>query len=88
MLGRERYYVDKDRGHDFIIRCKDCVKLVVWSKFQEFKGCCPNCGNKRFTEVTLLKQEEMDAILSGELDFEDKEEFLAEFQPVGEAAAS
>lgn len=83
MLGRERYYVDKDRGHDYLLRCKDCQELVTFAVIQKL-GCCDKCGTKRFTEITLLTEKEMADIQSGVIDFEDRAEFLEEFSPVAE----
>ena len=83
MLGRERYYVDKDRGHDYLLRCKDCQNLVPFQAITKM-GSCNKCGNKRFTEITMLTEQEMTDIQSGVIDFEDRELFLEEFQPVDE----
>ena len=81
MLGRERYYVDEGRGHDDLLRCKDCQKLVTYQVITQI-GCCDKCGNRRFTEITLLNDEEMAAIQSGAIDFPYRELFLAEFSAV------
>jgi hypothetical protein len=81
MLGRERYYVDEDRGHDYLMRCKDCQGLVTFTAIKKL-GCCDKCGNKRFTEITLLQQQEMDDIKSGVIDFDGRDKFLAEFAAV------
>ena len=86
MLGRERYYVDKDRGHDYLLRCKDCQKLVAFAAIKQ-SGMCDGCGNKRFTEITLLSDKEMADIRSGVIDFEDRELFLEEFVPLEESVA-
>ena len=88
MLGRERYYVDKDRGHDYLLRCKDCGNLVTFDVIRK-SGFCPGtaekaCGNKRFTEVTLLTEKEITDIRSGVIDFEDRDLFLEEFEAVPE----
>ncbi len=85
MLGRERYYVDEGRAHDYLLRCKDCQGLVTFVAIQKL-GCCDQCGNKRFTEITLLTEEEM-ARIRGAIDFVDREAFLAEFAPVEIASA-
>lgn len=78
MLGRERYYVDEGRGHDYLLRCKDCQGLVVFAAISKM-GCCDKCGNKRFTEITTLNDQEMADIQAGVIDFPDRELFLAEF---------
>jgi hypothetical protein len=80
-LGRERYYVDEGKGHDDLLRCKDCQSLVTFVTIQKI-GACGKCGNKRFSEITLLSQEEMDAIQSGEIDFPSRDLFLEEFAAV------
>ena len=85
MLGRERYYVDQDRGHDYLLRCKDCQKLVTFAAIQKLGGC-DKCGNKRFTEITLLSEEERADIVSGVIAFPDSEAFLAEFGQVDATA--
>ena len=79
MLGRERYYVDEGRGHDYLLRCKDCMGLVIFDAIQKL-GACDKCGNKRFTEITLLNEAEMASLVDGTIDFPDKAEFLAEFR--------
>jgi hypothetical protein len=81
MLGRERYYVDEGRGHDYLLRCKDCQGLVTFVAINKL-GCCDKCGNKRFTEITLLNDKEMADIQSGAIDFPDRDQFLAEFSAV------
>jgi hypothetical protein len=72
------YYEDLGRGHDCILRCKDCQHLVTYPTITKL-GMCHNCGNKRFSQVIILKQEEMDAIRNGQIQFEDSDKFLAEF---------
>ena len=81
MLGRERYYVDEGRGHDYLMRCKDCQGLVTFDAIQKL-GACDKCGNKRFVEIVLLSEKEMADISSGVIDFGDRDKFLAEFAPV------
>ncbi len=78
-LGRERYYVDKGEGHDRLMRCKDCQALVDFETITKL-GCCNHCGNKRFMEITILTEKEMEDISSGVIDFPYREEFMAEFQ--------
>lgn len=86
MLGRERYYVDEGRGHDDLLRCKDCQALVLFQVITKL-GCCPGtegqaCGNKRFTEIVLLNEQEMADIQSGKIDFPNRDLFLKEFAAV------
>ena len=83
-LGRERYYVDKGRAHDCLLRCKDCQKLVTYNTISTL-GSCDKCGNKRFIKITILSEQEMADIRSGAIDFDDRDLFLAEFSSVGDA---
>ena len=76
-----RYYTEHGRGHDYILRCKDCQSIETFETISRL-GCCSKCGNKRFIEITVLSEEEMASILSGSIMFPDREEFLAEFSPV------
>lgn len=77
----EPYYVALGRAHDYLLRCKDCQALVTFDAIKKL-GCCDKCGNKRFTEINLLSEKEQAAIQSGEIDFPDREQFLAEFKAV------
>jgi len=76
-----RYYEEKGRAHDYIMRCKDCQKLVLFETIQKL-GCCGDCGNRRFVEVTILKEEEAKQIQDGTLAFPDSDLFLKEFSVV------
>ncbi len=78
-LGRERYYVDHGMGHDMLMRCKDCQALVDMETIKRL-GSCDKCGNKRFMEITLLSEKEMEDISTGVIDFPYRAEFMAEFQ--------
>lgn len=42
-----------------VLRCTDCVKLVFNRDMRKL-GCCPNCGCKRFKNVLLLKDPEIE----------------------------
>ena len=77
-MKRPRYYEDLGQAHDNLMRCKDCLGLVTYATITKL-GMCDKCGNKRFSEITLLSQEEHDDIASGKIDFEWREKFLAEF---------
>lgn len=77
---RERYYVDLGRAHDYLMRCKDCRRLVLFSKLQSFGSC--SCGNKRVAEITTLTFWEWVRIRFGLLRFPDSEKFLKEFAHV------
>ena len=75
---QRNYYEDLGRAHEYLLRCKDCQALVTFAVMQKM-GCCDKCGNKRFTEITLLNEAEMGDIRSGVIDFPDRELFLKEF---------
>lgn len=77
----QRYYADMGRGHDYLLRCKDCQALVTFVVISKI-GSCSKCGNKRFTEITVLSEEEMAGIQSGEISFPDSAAFLDEFKAV------
>jgi hypothetical protein len=80
-LGRERYYVEHGSGHDALMRCKDCQSLVDMDTIKKL-GCCNKCGNKRFMEITILTEKEMEDISTGAIDFPFRAEFMAEFTSV------
>ncbi len=80
-MRRPRYYEDLGRSHDYLMRCKDCQGLVTFEAIAKL-GCCDKCGNKRFAEITLLTEKDMEAIASGEIDFPDRDKFMAEFKGV------
>ena len=75
------YYEAYGQAHSDALRCKDCQNIVTFATITKI-GMCDKCGNKRFSEITLLRQEEMDAIQSGAIDFPHRAEFLAEFSGV------
>lgn len=78
--GREqRYYHALNRGCDFILRCKDCQRLVTAENLCKWGSC--SCGNKRVAEITTLSEQEQADIASGKIDFPYRAEFLAEFSP-------
>jgi hypothetical protein len=80
--GREtRYYNAIGRGHDMLLRCKDCQALVPFTMIQKL-GCCGTCGNRRFTEITTLSEAEMADIVSGHIEFQDRDAFIKEFSGV------
>ena len=83
METQTRYYEELGRGHDDLLRCKDCQALVTFATIQKL-GMCGKCGNKRFTEITLLSEQEEAAIRTGEITFQDSDKFLAEFSGVEE----
>lgn len=79
---KTQYYEKVGRACDFIMRCNDCKKLALNSTM-ETSGGCPNCGNRRFTEVNALSAWEWFKIRVGLLRFPYWREFLAEFSIYG-----
>lgn len=80
-MERPVYYEDLGRAHDCLLRCKDCQKLVTFDVIKKL-GMCDKCGNRRFTQINIMSQEEWDDIKSGKINFEDRELFMAEFHGV------
>ncbi len=80
-MDRPRYYEDLGQAHDDLMRCKDCQALVTFQVITKL-GMCNQCGNKRFTEITLLTEKEMEDIASGAIDFPHRDKFIAEFHGV------
>lgn len=76
-----RYYEDKGRAHDFLMRCKACQKLVTFEVLTKL-GCCDRCGTRKFIEITILSEEELRSIQDGTITFPDSDLFLKEFSPV------
>jgi hypothetical protein len=76
-----RYYESLGRAHDYLMRCKDCQRLVVFSVLSKL-GCCDGCGTRKMAEITILSEQEMADIKSGAIDFPDRDLFLKEFNPV------
>ena len=74
-----RYYEDLGMAHDYVVRCKDCQKILLFEVISSI-GCCDNCGNKRYAEITTLTDAEQELMKT--LDFPHKEKFLAEFKTV------
>ena len=73
-----RYYEDLGRGHDYLMRCKDCKRLVTFEVITK-SGCCPSCGNRRVVEITTLTFWEWLKIRVGVISFHNRREFLKEF---------
>lgn len=74
------YYEALGKACDEIVRCNSCRALVT-SNVIALLGMCP-CGSTKVTEVRTLTEEEYNKILSGEIDFPQRAEFLAEFGAV------
>ena len=77
-----RYYEDLGRAHDYLMRCKDCQKLVDYEKITK-RGVC-KCGNKRFIEITTLTLWEWIQIKVGLIRFKDRKLFIKEFSKAAE----
>lgn len=82
-MDRPHYFEDLGFGHDHLLRCKDCQTLVTYQTITKI-GMCPGdethaCGNRRFALIQNLNQKEWDDIVSGKIDFEYRDLFLAEF---------
>lgn len=75
----QRYYTDLGRGHDYLLRCNDCQKLVPFEVLVS-KGCCPKCGNRRVKEIETLTPWEWLKVRLGIINFADRKKFLAEFR--------
>lgn len=73
----QRYYVALGRACDWLLRCKDCRSLVTSGDISTRGGCV--CGNRRFSEITLLSEQEHADIVAGVIDFPHREDFLREF---------
>lgn len=74
------YYEALGKACDDILRCASCRKLVT-SNVIALLGMCP-CGSTKVNEVRTLTEEEHAKIVSGEIDFPNRTEFLAEFGAV------
>lgn len=75
-----RYYESLGRSCDFLLRCRDCRRLLLYSTITA-TGACPKCGNRKVVEVTGLSLWEWLKIRLGILDFPDRRIFLKEFSP-------
>lgn len=78
------YYEDLGVGHDYLLRCQDCGKLVAHVDLVDpkRKGLTPCCGTRRVREIRSLKWWEWLMIRVGIIDFPYRKEFLAEFKRV------
>lgn len=72
------YYEALGKAHDDVLRCHDCKRLVVHRALATL-GACPHCGNRRVTQVVALGAWEWIRIRLGLLNFDHRQEFLAEF---------
>lgn len=67
-------------GHDAILRCHDCGRLVTYQRLMDV-GMTPCCGTRRVKQVQHLRVREWLRIRLGLLDFPYRQEFLAEMTP-------
>ena len=75
--GRKKTYLeDKGLGHDSILRCGKCLKLVLMEDIKK-NGQCHFCGSSKMTEVRTLTDKEKKEV--EKMDFPYKAEFLGEF---------
>lgn len=74
-----RYYESHGRGHDHLLRCKDCRSISTTDKLFQ-SGVCPKCGSRKFIEIIGLSLWEWLKIRLGIIDFENRKEFLREFR--------
>jgi hypothetical protein len=72
-----RYYDDFGAGHDCLLRCADCRKLILYSYLVEHGMC--KCGNRRVKEITTMSGREWFKVWSGLIRFPYRKEFLSEF---------
>lgn len=72
------YYESLGRACDFLLRCKDCQRLVPTARLTAH-GCC-SCGNRRLAEIKTLSLWEYLRIRLGLLRFPYRREFLREFE--------
>lgn len=75
-----RYYQDLGRGCDYLLRCKECRRLVTYAELEKI-GSCPHCGFRKVVEITGLTLLEWLKIRLGIIRFEDRDKFLKEFSP-------
>lgn len=81
-LARHRPYYEKyDRGSDWIMRCKDCGRIVTHTQlFGDGKeGTTPCCGTRSLREIRVLSVWEWIKVRLGIIDFPHRDEFLQEF---------
>jgi DNA-directed RNA polymerase subunit RPC12/RpoP len=75
--GRKQTYLDKKGlGHDSILRCSKCQKLVLMDDIKK-NGQCHYCGSSKLNELRVMSDVEKQEV--EKMDFPYKEEFLGEF---------
>lgn len=75
------YYEDLGSGCDWIVRCKDCRRLIVAEVLSKAGSC--RCGSRKVVEVRTLSPLEWMKIRIGWIDFPHRHKFLAEFAARG-----
>lgn len=75
------YYEKYDRGHDDLMRCKDCGRLVTQDQLfgPGKQGVTPCCSSRSVREVRALSLWEWIKVRLGIIDFKYRHEFLSEF---------
>jgi hypothetical protein len=75
------YYEKYDRGSDWILRCKDCGRLITHDQlFGDGRdGITPCCGTRSVREVRAMSLWEWLKLRLGIIDFPHRAEFLTEF---------
>ena len=73
-----RYYHALGVGHDALLRCTDCKRLVTHAALVR-RGGCPVCGTRRVTEITSLTLWEYLRLRLGLIRFPHRRAMLAEF---------
>ena len=73
----DRYYTKLGRASDYILRCKECKRLVLQEALAHGGGCV--CGHRKFTEIIALNHWEVLKIKLGLIRFPCSQEMLAEF---------
>ena len=74
---RRRYYHGTGVGHDDLLRCQACQRLVKSEDLRR-RGHCA-CGNSRVTEIRTLSLWEWCRIRLGLIKTRHRREFLQEF---------
>ena len=75
------YYEATDKGHDDLLRCHDCGRLVTYASLfsKGNTGFTRCCGIRKVKEVRALTFWEWLKVRLGLIDFDHRREFLAEF---------
>lgn len=75
------YYEKYDRGSDWLLRCKDCGRLVTHQQLfgDGREGLTPCCGTRSLREVRAMSFVEWLKVRLGIIDFPHRDEFLKEF---------